>query len=76
MRSDYRQGMGHGGDSGIAVEAFEVLPLCLAPVDDGVRTRRPVVGLRSYLHVDVVQHRPNSSQHGIELLPLGLRLQL
>ena len=36
IRLNYCQGMGHGGDSGITVEAFEVLPRHLAPVDDGV----------------------------------------
>ena len=56
MRPDYRQGMGHGGHSGVMVEAFEVLPRRLTPVDDGVRTRRPVIGLRSCLDVNAVKH--------------------
>ena len=66
--------MGHGEDSGVAVETFEVLPHRLAPVDDGVRTRWPVVELRSYLHVDAVKHWPDSGHHSVELSPLGLRL--
>ena len=58
------------------VEALEVLPRCLAPFDDGVWTRRPTVGLRSRLHVDVVEHRFDSDNYGIELVPLGLGLLL
>jgi len=68
--------MGHGEDSGVAVEAFEVLPHRLVPVDDDVWMRWPIVGLRSCLHVDAVKHQPDSSHHGIELSPLGLRLLL
>ena len=71
---DHRKGMCNGGDGGITVEAFEVLPHHLAPVDDGVRTRRPIVRLRSCLHVDVVKHQPNFDHHGVEILPLGLCL--
>ena len=52
MRPDHRQGMGHDGDSGVSVEALEVLPRRLAPVDDGVRMWRAVIGLRSHLPVD------------------------
>jgi len=44
MRLDNHQGMGHDGDSGISVEALEVLPHRLAPVDDGVQTWWPIVG--------------------------------
>jgi len=76
MRLDYCQGMGHGRDSGIAVEAFEVLQRLLTPVDDGIRTRWPIVGLRSCLHVDAVKHQPNSGHHGIKLSPLSLCLLL
>ena len=43
MRLDHRQGMGHDGDNGILVEALEVLPRCLAPIDDGVQTWRPII---------------------------------
>ena len=68
--------MGEGGDSGIAVEAFEVLPYRLAPIDEGVWMGRPVVGLRSCLHVDVVEHRLDSGNYGVELTPLGSGLLL
>ena len=71
---NHRKGVSNSGYDGIVVEAFEVLPRRLAPIDDGVRMRRPVVGLRSCLHVDAIKHRPDSSHHGIEFLPLGLRL--
>ena len=74
MRPDHRQGMGHSEDSGVLVEALEVLPRRLASVDDGVRTWWTIVGLRIYLQVDAVKHRPNSGHHGIELSPLGLHL--
>ena len=57
VRPDHRQGMRHDGDSDISVEAFEVLPCCLAPVNDGVQMGRPIVRPRSYLHVDTVEHR-------------------
>ena len=76
MRSDYYQSMGHDGDSGIAVEAFEVLPRRLAPFDDGVRTRRPAVGLWSHLQVDAVELRFDSGNYSVELVPLGPGLLL
>ena len=66
--------MGNDRDSGILVEALEVLPRRLILDDDGIRMGRPVVGLRSYLHVDTVEHWPNSGHHSIEFSPLGLRL--
>jgi len=68
--------MHHDGDIGISVEAFKLLPRRLAPVNDGVRMGLPVVGLRGYLHVDIVEHRPNSSHHGIEFSPLDFFLYL
>ena len=63
--------MGHSGGSGVAVVALEVLPCRLAPIDEGVRTGRPVVGLRSYLHVNAVEHKLDPGNHGIEFPPLG-----
>ena len=74
MRIDHRYGMGHDGDSGVSVEAIEVLPHRLAPIDYGVQTWRPVIGLRHHLHVDTVEHRLDSSHHDIEFSPLGSRL--
>ena len=68
--------MCNGGDGGITVEAFEVLPRHLTPIDDGVWTRWLVVGLRSYLEVDAVEHRLDSSNYGIELAPLHSDLLL
>ena len=68
--------MCNGGDDGITVEALEVLPRRLAPFDDGVWTRRPIVGLRSHLQVDAVEHRFNPGNYGIELVPLGLGILL
>ena len=35
---NHRKGVSSGGNNGIAVEALEVLPRRLAPLDDGVRT--------------------------------------
>ena len=61
MGPNHRKGMSSDGHNSVVVEALEVLPCCLAPVDDGVRTWWPVVGLRSYFHVDVVEHRLDSS---------------
>ena len=58
------------------MEVHEVLPRRLAPIDDGVRTWRLVVGLRGHLHVNTVEHRLNSDHHGVKFYPLGLRLQL
>ena len=63
--------MHHDGYSGVLVEAFEVLPHRLAPINDGVRTGWPVVGLRSYLHVDAVEHRLDPGNHGVKFPPLG-----
>ena len=71
---DHRQGMRHDGDSGVSVEAFEVLPRRLAPVNDGVWMGRPIVGLRSYLHIDTVEHRPDSGHHGVKFSPLDFCL--
>jgi len=56
VRSDHRYGVCNGGDGGVTVEAFEVLPHRLALVDDGVRAWWPAVGLRNHLHVDGVEH--------------------
>ena len=61
-------------DSGVLVEALEVLPLCLAPINDGVQKWWPVVGLRSHLHVDTVKHQLDSGYYGIKFTPLGLHI--
>ena len=68
--------MCHDGDSDVSVEALEVLPRRLAPINDGIRMGRPIIGLRSYLHVDTVEHRLDSSHHGIKFSPMGLCLLL
>ena len=49
MGPDHRKGVSNGGDDGIVVETLEVLPHRLASIDDGVRTQRPTVRLRSHL---------------------------
>ena len=76
LGSDHCKGVGNGGDGGVAVEAFEVLPRRLVPIDDGVRTRRPTVGQRSHFQVDAVEHRLDSGNYGIELVPLDPGLLL
>ena len=53
------------------VEALEVLPRRLASIDDGVWTWWPVVRLRTYLHVDAVEHRLDPDNHGVKFPPLG-----
>ena len=68
--------MCNGGDDGVVVEAFEVLPCHLAPLDDGVRTWWPIIGLRSHLQVDTVEHQLDPSNYGIEFVPLGPGLLL
>ena len=68
--------MCNGGDGGVAVEAFEVLPRLLTPVDDGVWARQPAVGLRSHLHVDIVENQLDSGNYGVKLVPLGSSLLL
>ena len=68
--------MCNGGNGGIMVEAFELLPRRLAPIDDGVRTWWPTIRLRSHLHIDIVEHWLDSSNHDIELVPLGSSLML
>ena len=65
-----------GGDGGITVEAFEVLPRRLAPINDGVWTRRPTVRMRSHLQVNVVEHWLDFGNYGVELAPLGSGLLL
>ena len=40
-----RKDMSSKGHNGVAVEDLEVLPRCLAPLDNGVRTLPPAVGL-------------------------------
>ena len=55
----------------MAVEALEVLPCCLAPLDDGVWMWWPTARLRSRLQVDAVEHRFNSDDYGIELVPMS-----
>ena len=66
--------MCNGGDDGIAVEAFEVLPRRFAPLDDGVRTLPPIDGLRSRFQVDAVEHRFNCGDYSVKVIPLGLGL--
>ena len=44
MELNHREDMSSDGHDGIAVEALEVLPRCLAPLDDGVQTLPPIVG--------------------------------
>ena len=61
--------MSNGGNNGIAIEALEVLPCHLTPLDDGVQTQWPTIGLRSHLQVDAVEHRLDSSNNGVELVP-------
>ena len=68
---NHRKGVSNGGNNDIAVEALEILPRRFAPLDDGVRTRWPTVGLRSRRQVDTVEHRFNSGDYGVELVPLG-----
>ena len=68
--------MCNGGDGGVVVEAFEVLPCHLAPIDDGVWTRQPAIGLTSHLHVNIVEHWLDSGNYGVELVPLGSDLLL
>ena len=68
--------MCNGSDGGVAVEAFEVLQRYHAPIDDGVWTRWPAVKLRSHLQIDVVEHRFDSSNYDVELVPLGPGLLL
>ena len=42
-----RKGVSSDGHNGVVVEALEVLPCCLAPLDDGVRTLSPTVELNT-----------------------------
>ena len=51
---NHRKGVSNNGNNGVVVEALEVLPHCLAPLDDGVRTLPPAVGLDSRFQVDAV----------------------
>ena len=48
MRPNHRKDMSSDGHDGVVVEALEVLPRCLAPLDDGVQTLLPAIGLSSY----------------------------
>ena len=66
--------MCHDGDSNVSVEAFEVLPRRLAPVNEGVQMGQPIVGLRSYLHIDTVEHWSNFGHHGVKFSPLDFCL--
>ena len=36
VRPNHRKGMSSGGHNGIVVEVFEILPRCLASLDDDV----------------------------------------
>ena len=49
VEPDDRKGVSNGGNDGIVVEALEVLPCLLAPLNDGVRTWWPTIGLGSRL---------------------------
>ena len=54
MGSNHREDMSSDGHNGVVVEALEVLPHRFAPLDDGVRTLPPAVGLDSRFQVDAV----------------------
>ena len=45
MGPNNREDMGSDDHNGVAVEGLEVLPCCLAPLDDGVGTLSPAVVL-------------------------------
>ena len=73
---DHRKGKSNGSNNGVAVESLEVLPRRLAPLNDGVLTWWPTIGLRSHLQVDAVEHRLDFDNYGIKLAPLGSGLLL
>ena len=59
---------------GIMVEGLEVLPCCLAPLDDGVRMLLPAVVLSGQFQVDAVKHLLNCGNYSVEVLLLDLGL--
>ena len=74
MRPNHRKDLSSDGHDGIMVEALKVLPCCLAPLDDGVRTLPPAVGLSSHLQVDTVKHWLNCGNYNVQVLLLSLGL--
>ena len=74
MGSNHHKDISSDSHDGVMVEALKVLPCCLAPLDDGVRTLPPAVGLGSRFQVDAVQHRFNCGDYSVEGISLGLGL--
>ena len=74
MGSNHHEDMSSDGHNGVMVEALEVLQRRFAPLDDGVRTLPPTVGLGCRFQVDAVQHRFNCGDYSVEIIPLGLGL--
>ena len=74
MGPNNHEDMGSDGRNGIAVEGLEVLPCCLAPLDDGVRMLLPAVVLSGQFQVDAVKHRLNCGDYSVKVLLLDLGL--
>ena len=74
MGPNHRKGVSSDGHNGVEVEALEVLPRCLAPLDDDVRMLSPAVELNTRFQVDAVKHRFNCGDYSVEVIPLGLGL--
>ena len=74
MGPNHRKGVSSDGHNSVTVEALEVLPRCLAPLDDGVRMLPPTVELNTQFQVNAVKHRFNCSNYSIEVLLLDLGL--
>ena len=74
MGPNHRKGMSSGGQNDVAVEVFEVLPRCLASLNDGVRPLLPTIRTGRRFNVDAVQHWFYYGSYSVEVVLLDFGL--
>ena len=60
--------MSSGGQNGVAVEIFEILPRCLASLNDGVWPLLPAVRTGCWFNVDAVEYWFYGGGYSIEVV--------
>ena len=70
MGLNHRKGMSSGGQNGIAIEVFEVLPHCLASLNDGVWPLLPTIRTGHRFNVDAVEHWFYCDSYSVEVVLL------
>ena len=66
--------MSSGDQNGFAIEVFEVLPRCLASLNDGVWPLLPAVRMGCWFNVDTVEYWFYCGSYSVEVVFSGLWL--